>query len=286
MRLGTRGSDLALAQARLVAGHLVSTGVAEEVELVEITTTGDRGPGAAGPADKRRWIDTIEQALAGGSIDLAVHSAKDVPGDHELADGMTVGAVLPRGDARDVLVGAGSLDALAPGARIGTSSLRRRAELLAVRPDVEIVPLHGNVPTRLAKLDAGEADAIVLAAAGLERLGLAERVGATLDPSVFVPAPGQGIIAIEGRELPPGALDETAHATLLAERAVARALGASCETAVGCYDDGSALSIFAGSSGGDGWIRDTVVAPDRTERVRIAVERLETVGARELIAGG
>ncbi|MEI2702618.1 MAG: hydroxymethylbilane synthase [Baekduia sp.] len=285
MRLGTRGSQLALAQARLVAGHLVETAAAAEVEIVPITTSGDRGEQAE-PIGKRRWVDTIEDALANGEIDLAVHSAKDVPGDHELAQGMSVGAVLARADARDVLVGASSLDALATGARVGTASLRRRAELLAMRPDLDIVEIRGNVPTRLAKLEAGEADALVLAAAGLDRLGLGDRVGAALDPSLFVPAPGQGILAIEGRKLPDAALDAASGSALAAERAISRALGANCESALGCYDDGAALHVFAGSPDGTAWIRDTVVASDSAGRVRAAIERLDLLGAKELIAGG
>ncbi len=273
MRLGTRGSALALAQARAVdaalgGGH----------ELVEIVTGGDRG--MAG--DKSRWIDTIEDALERGEIDLAVHSAKDVPGAAELRPGMRVGAVLAREDPRDALVGAASVEALPAGARVGTASLRRRAQLLAVRDDLEVVALRGNVPTRLAKLDAGECDALLLAAAGLRRLGLADRVGALLDPAVFVPAPGQGIIAVEGRKLPDAIVDADAQRALSLERAVVEALGATCDTPVGCHFDGTALHAFAGMPDGSAWLRDSVVASE--DPAGLLVQRLESMGARDLLA--
>ena len=181
LRVGTRGSALALAQARWVADRL------EDAEIVEIVTSGDR---ARGVGDKSRWVDTIEAALVAGEIDLAVHSAKDVPG--ELADGLRARRDAAASRARARRPGRRSWP---EGARVGTSSLRRRAQLLAVRPDLDVVELRGNVDTRLRKLDAGEVDAIVLAAAGLERLGL-ERDVTPLD---FVPAPGQGTLAIEAR---------------------------------------------------------------------------------------
>ena len=282
MRLGTRGSALALAQAETVAAHLVATGAAGHVELVTITTSGDRG-GAV--ADKRRWIDTIGQALTAGEIDLAVHSAKDVPGAHELAPGMRIAAVTPRADARDALVGAPSLDALAPGARVGTASLRRRSQLLAARPDLDIVELRGNVPTRLSRLDEGAVDAVVLAAAGLRRLGLGDRIGELLDPERFVPAPGQGILALEGPTIPGGVADEDAVAALAAERAVVEALGASCTTPVGCHDDGHGLSVYVGTPDGGSWLRDRVVAGDAPARAALAIERLELLGARALLDG-
>ena len=178
LRVGTRGSALALAQARWVADRL------ESAEIVEITTSGDA---LRAVGDKSRWVDTIEAALVAGEIDLAVHSAKDVPG--ELAAGCELVATPPRAAAHDVLVGSWGR------ARIGTSSLRRRAQVLSERPDLEVVELRGNVDTRLRKLDAGEVDAVVLAAAGLDRLGL-ERAREALP---WVPAPGQGTLAIEAR---------------------------------------------------------------------------------------
>ncbi len=189
IRLGTRGSALALAQARSVAALL-----GPDVELVPITTAGDVDRAGG---DKSRWTGALEEALVGEEIDLAVHSAKDVPG--ELAPGTAIVAVPARADARDVLVGAGGLDALPRGARVGTSALRRRAQLLAIRPDLDVVELRGNVDTRLRKLAAGEVDALVLAAAGLARLGRFDVVSAPLEGDVFVPAPGQGCLALQAR---------------------------------------------------------------------------------------
>jgi len=281
VRLGTRGSALALAQAASVAAALQETGAATSVEIITITTSGDSG--VAG--DKSRWVDAIEAALIDGQIDLAIHSAKDVPGTAELADGMQIGAVLARADPRDVLVGAASIEELPHRARVGTSSLRRASQLLAERPDLEIVELRGNVPTRIAKLDAGEADAIVLAAAGLHRLGLADRIGGALDPTVYVPAPGQGILALEGRTLPAVMIDADAQAALAAERQVVEGLGASCETPVGSYDDGSALHVYVGTPDGRACLRDTVKAGTANERAALALERLELLGARAMLDG-
>jgi hydroxymethylbilane synthase len=272
VKLGTRGSALALVQA-----HAVADALGGEAEIVEITTSGDRG--IAG--DKARWIDTIEDALESGAIDLAVHSAKDVPAASLLRPGMALAAVLPREDARDALVGAAALEALPPGARVGTASLRRRAQLLAVRDDLEVVELRGNVDTRLRKLREGACDALILAAAGLRRLGRAGEIGALLDPSVFVPAPGQGALALEGRAIPAALVDTDADAQLRAERFVVEALEASCDTPVGVHHDGTALHAFVGLPDGSAWLRDSVVAPDPAP---LLVERLESMGARELLA--
>lgn len=285
LRLGTRGSALALVQANLVADALRAAGVAEDVEIVTITTSGD-ATGGPPTSDKSRWVDTIEAALTADEIDLAIHSAKDVPGASELADGMQVAAVLPRVDPRDVLVGAASIEALPHEARVGTSSLRRASQLLAERPDLQIVELRGNVPTRLDKLDAGEADAIVLAAAGLVRLGLTGRIGGALDPTVFVPAPGQGILALEGRSLPSAIVDASAQAALGAERRVVEGLGATCETPVGSYDDGTKLHVYVGTPDGRTCLRDTVNADTANERAALALERLALLGARAMLDGG
>src|SRR4029077_19755272 len=195
MRIGTRGSALALAQARLVLELLGGA------EIVVITTAGDRGDAVA---DKSRWVDALEQALLGGEIDLAVHSAKDVPG--ELAEGLALLGAPARAGVEDVLCGAGSLAGmkglgdLPRGARVGTGSVRRAAQLLAVREDLKVVAVTGNVDTRLRKLGEGECDALVLARAGLQRLGREGDGGAVvLDPARFVPSPGQGTLALEGR---------------------------------------------------------------------------------------
>jgi len=182
LRIGTRGSALALAQARAVARALP-----EPNEIVPITTAGDVDRASG---DKSRWVGALEAALLAGEIDLAVHSAKDVPG--ELADGTALVAAPRRADPLDVLVGEHSLDHVREGARVGTSALRRRAQLLAVRPDLEIRELRGNVDTRLAKRKAGEVDVLVLAAAGLDRLDRRHEAGGALSGAVFVPAPGRG----------------------------------------------------------------------------------------------
>jgi hydroxymethylbilane synthase len=280
LRVGTRGSALALAQARWVADRL------EGAEIVEIVTSGDR---ARGIGDKSRWVDTIESALVAGEIDLAVHSAKDVPG--ALADGCALVATPARVEARDVLIGragapgdAGpSLVGLAEGARVGTSSLRRRAQLLSVRPDLEVVELRGNVDTRLRKLDAGEADAIVLAAAGLERLGL-ERAVTPLD---FVPAPGQGTLAIEARaddERVRSAVGAVHHAAtfadLEAERAAVRVLAATCHTPVGIHAQDGTIRGFVGLPDGSAWVADELPGSDGEALAR----RMISAGAGDLLA--
>ena len=281
MKLGTRGSALALAQARAVAAALEAAGH-EGVEIVAITTSGDRGI-RTHPPDKARWIDAIEDALERGDIDLAVHSAKDVPAAALLRPGMALAAVLPREDPRDALVGAGSLDELPAGARIGTASLRRRAQLLAVRDDLEVVALRGNVDTRLRKLASGECDALVLAAAGLRRLGRAGEIGALLDPSVFVPAPGQGLLAAEGAAVPGAIVDPDGERALAAERHVVEALNATCDTPVGCHFDGNALHAFVGLPDGSAWLRDSV-ALSGGDPAPVLVERLRAMGAAELLA--
>ena len=186
MRVGTRGSALALVQARWVAERL-----GPGVEIVEITTLGDRG---AASNDKSRWVSELERALLDGRIDVAVHSAKDVP--TELPEGLELVAIPERAEARDVICGVGALAELAPGSRVGTSSLRRAAQVRAVRDDVEVRELRGNVDTRLRKLAAGEVDALILAAAGLERLGRSDEAGGVIEE--FVPAAGQGALALRG----------------------------------------------------------------------------------------
>jgi hydroxymethylbilane synthase len=256
LRIGTRGSRLALAQARAVA-----EAIGGETELVEITTAGDvdRAHG-----DKSRWTGALEAALLAGDIDLAVHSAKDVPG--ELAEGTAIVATPRRADPYDVLVGEDGLDGVREGARVGTSALRRRAQLLAARPDLEVRELRGNVDTRLRKLAAGEADVLVLAAAGLARLGRLSEAGGRLDGELFVPAAGQGVIAVQARAPSPAA-DAAAvasHAStmacLQAERAAVRALGASCHAPVGVSARLVAESLqirgFAGLPDGSEWVLD------------------------------
>jgi hydroxymethylbilane synthase len=253
LRIGTRGSVLALAQARSVAHALP-----EPAELVTITTAGDVDRRAG---DKSRWVGALEAALLAGEIDLAVHSAKDVPG--ELAEGTAIVAVPPREDPRDVLVGVPSLDALPSGARVGTSALRRRAQLLAVR-----------------KLAAGEVDALVLAAAGLRRLDRADVVTVPLEGEVFVPAPGQGSLAVQarlGRRFD-AVCDAGALAALEAERTVVRRLGASCHTPVGVHAGPDGVRAFAGLPDGAEWIVDEAPAADALG------DRLLAAGAADLLA--
>jgi hydroxymethylbilane synthase len=295
MRVGTRGSALALAQTQTVAEMLGAS------EIVTITTSGDRGGestanAGAGEDDKSRWVRELEDALLSGEIDLAVHSAKDVPG--ELADGLALLGAPARASAEDVLCGAGSLDELPTGARVGTSSIRRAAQLLAAREDLELTPLRGNVDTRLRKLAEGSYDAIVLARAGLQRLGREREVGAVLELANFVPSPGQGVLALQGRaddERTTAAVqaitDSEAFACLRAERALAHALDASCHTPLGVYAAAAGcgcleLRAWVGLPDGSRWLRDELVGgfyDPESLGLRVA-ERLQTLGARELLA--
>jgi hydroxymethylbilane synthase len=254
LRIGTRGSTLALAQARAVQRLLPAPN-----ELVVITTAGDAGLALG---DKSRWVDALETALMDGDIDLAVHSAKDVPG--ELAPGTAIVATPRRADPFDVLVGEKALHDVREGARVGTSALRRRAQLLAVRSDLRVVELRGNVDTRLRKLAAGEVEVLVLAAAGLDRLDRRREAGGALFGDVFVPAPGQGVIAVQARE-GSAAADVAASvshgptmACLRAERAAVRELAASCHTPVGIHADRARIRGFAGLPDGSEWIVDEV----------------------------
>jgi hydroxymethylbilane synthase len=294
IRLGTRGSALALAQARWVAERLP-----DEVELVPITTSGDQRSAGAGRgaapelADKSRFVKEIEEALLAGEIDLAVHSAKDVPS--ELPNGLSIVGVPERADARDALCGAASLDELAEGAVVGTGSLRRRAALLALRPDLGVGDLRGNVDTRLRRLAEGDFDAIVLAQAGLTRLGRGDE-GAPLDPVLVVPAPGQGCLVLEARTADAVAAaaaqltDRDALACLTAERAVVRVLDATCHTPIGAHcvtaGAGLRLTVFVGLPDGSRWIRDELDgdAADPSALGAAVGERLRAAGAAELLA--
>jgi hydroxymethylbilane synthase len=292
MRLGTRGSALALAQARLVADRL-AVGRPGGVEIVTIAVRGDRD--AVG-GDKARWVSELERALQAGDIDLAVHSAKDMPG--ALADGLALLGAPARAAAEDALCGVASLEELEPGARVGTSSLRRAAQLRAAREDLAVKTLRGNVDTRLRKLAEREYDAIVLARAGLQRLARESEIGAVLDPARFVPAPGQGTLALEGRAEDAQAraavdaiADERTFACLRAERALAQALEASCDTPLGAHarDAGCGcleLRGWVGLPDGSQWIADELLGgfydPDALGR-RMA-ERLLSAGAGELLS--
>jgi hydroxymethylbilane synthase len=297
LRLGTRGSALALAQARQVARGLEAAETGLAVELVEIRTSGDESSRTATSSigDKSRFVKEIEEALLAGEIDLAVHSAKDVPG--VLPEGLAIVGVPEREDARDALCGgAASLDDLPEGASVGTSSLRRRAQLLAARPDLQVSDLRGNVDTRLRKLAEGSHDAVVLAVAGLKRLGRDE--GSPLPASVMTPAPGQGCLALEARrddaraaELASRLTDRSALTRLTAERALVERLDATCETPVGSYaemegDETLRLSAFVGTPDGASWIRDTLDGPAAAAAAlgREVGERLLAAGAAEVLA--
>lgn len=287
MRVGSRGSALALAQAGQVAALL-----GDQAHVVPIATSGDRG---ALVGDKSRWVKELEAALLAGEIDVAVHSAKDVPS--ELPDGLLLAGIPPRADARDALCGAASLAALRQGARVGTSSLRRAAALRALRPDLDVVALRGNVDTRLRKLADGACDAIVLALAGLTRLGRAGEAGGLLDE--LVPAAGQGTLALEVRaddaaaRAATGALtDDATAACLAAERALVRALDASCHTPLGAHavraaDGALMLRAWLGLPDGSAWLSDELSAAAGEDPEALGAEvgaRLRAAGADELLA--
>jgi hydroxymethylbilane synthase len=244
LRIATRKSPLALWQAEHVAALLRRSHAGLEVELVPLSTKGDRiqDRSLAAIGGKGLFIKELEVALEEHRADIAVHSMKDVPGD--LPDGLLIAAVLPRADPRDALLAANAkrLEDLPQGARVGTSSLRRQAQLLAARPDLKIEALRGNVDTRVRRLDNGEVEAIILACAGLIRLGWESRITARLEPSACLPAVGQGIIGIEcrnddanTRSLLQVLNDAPTRTAMDAERAFAGRLGGSCQSPIAAY---------------------------------------------------
>jgi hydroxymethylbilane synthase len=244
LRIATRKSALALWQAEHVAAALRVAHPGLMVELVPMSTRGDEilDQPLATIGGKGLFLKELEVAMLEGRADLAVHSLKDVPAT--LEPGFVLPAILPRADAADAFVSNhyANLAALPAGARVGTSSLRRQAQLRALRPDLVLLDLRGNVGTRLGKLDADHYDAIVLACAGLERLGLASRIRARLAAPHWLPAPGQGAIAIEARDDHPAVLellaaldDPDTRLTISAERAMNQALGGSCTVPVGAW---------------------------------------------------
>ncbi len=254
LRIATRKSQLALWQAEHVAALLRRAHAGIDVELVPISTQGDRiqDRSLAAIGGKGLFIKELEVALEEYRADMAVHSMKDVPSD--LSDGFVIAAVLPRADPRDALITANAerIADLPRGARVGTSSLRRQAQLLSTRPDLRIEALRGNVDTRLRRLDAGELDAIILACAGLIRLGWESRITARLDTRICLPAVSQGIIGIECRSDDSrmrsllGLLNDSAtRAAMDAERAFAGRLGGSCQSPIAAYAtlDGSRLTL-------------------------------------------
>jgi hydroxymethylbilane synthase len=244
LRIASRGSELALWQSRAVQSALRAADPALAVEIDVIKTTGDviQDVPLAKIGDKGLFTKELDAALLAGAADLAVHSLKDVP--TRLPAGLVLAAVTAREDPRDVLLlppgGAGGLDSLPPGARVGTSSLRRRAQLQALRPDLSVLDLRGNLNTRLAKVDRGDYDAIVLAAAGVLRLGWADRIAAYLDAPAWLPAVGQGALAVVARADRADVLDRLralhdphAAACTAAERALLRALEGGCQVPIG-----------------------------------------------------
>lgn len=269
LRLGTRGSALARAQSGIVAAALEALGVA--VELVPIVTEGDRRP-IDSTFGEGWFVTALREALLEDRIDLAVHSAKDVP--LEDLPGLRIAAMPERADPRDALVlpaaarrsertpaGPAELADLPHGAVVGTDSPRRAGFLRAVRPDLRVIPLHGNVDTRLARLDRGDADALVLAVAGLVRLGRSERISAILPPKLVTPAPGQGALAIEIRaddvrlaEVAASLDHPATHRAVLAERRVLDTTGGGCRAPVGALArvDGTRLELLAAAVEPDG----------------------------------
>jgi hydroxymethylbilane synthase len=287
-----------MAQARQV-GELLGG-----AELVEVSSDGEVG-------DKGRFVRGVEGALLAGEAEIGVHSAKDVPA--EMAEGLAIAAVPGREDPADVWVGAGaSLDEVPEGARVGTASLRRRAQLLAVRPDLRVEELHGNVDTRLRKLGEGELDGIVLAAAGLRRLGRADEVAFAIPGDVMTPAAGQGVLVLQAREDDSDSLaaaaavgDEAALWELTAERTVVALLEATCASPIGVHaqlrpgeaggssDDDAAgghgslvVEAFVGLPDGSEWVRDRIEG-DAAEPAAVGAElaeRLAAAGARDILA--
>jgi hydroxymethylbilane synthase len=275
IRIATRESRLALWQAEFVKAQLIAIHPDLEVELVGMTTRGDRWLSASlsEVGGKGLFIKELETAMLDGHADIAVHSVKDVPA--ELPDGFVLAAIGFRDEVRDALVGnrAATVAELEPGARIGSSSLRRRAQLLARRPDLVVMPVRGNVNTRLDKLDAGEFDALLLAATGLIRLGLGHRIGEWLTVDDSLPAAGQGALGIECPsqrsellELLAPLNDSTVARCVHAERAVSRSLGADCSMPIAAY---------AVSLGDRITLRALLAAPDGSRVLRCVVSGTE-----------
>ncbi len=295
LRLGTRGSPLALIQARLVADALRAAHGwdADAILIVPIRTTGDRVQDRplADIGGKALWTKELDRALLAGEIELAVHSMKDV--ETFRPAGIAIAAMLPRADARDRIVGAASIAALPEGARVGTSSPRRAAQLRHLRPDLVAVPFRGNVDTRLGRLAAGEAEATLLAAAGLDRLG---HGGVGVPVAEMLPAPAQGAVGIETRRADAATLallaaidDPATHRCVLAERAVLAGLGADCHSPVAALarQDGDRLHVRAEILSEDGALRcaDRIeIRAGRPAEASVLAERLLAAAAPALAA--
>ncbi len=295
IRIATRQSQLALWQAEHVAEILRNCGDVSTVQLVPLSTRGDEilDRSLQKIGGKGLFIKELEVAMQEDRADIAVHSMKDVPVD--MPTGFCIGAVFPRANPADALVGK-TLDELAAGACVGSSSLRRAAQLKLLRPDLNIEPLRGNVNTRLAKLENGDFDAIVLAAAGLERLGLESHIGQLFTPEQMLPAAAQGVIGIEClsgnvelRALLAGLNDPTASRTTLAERTIARNLQADCQSPVAAYATtvGSVMNLTALAAMPDGSrvVRDSIggQADDAEQLATQLATQLIASGAREIL---
>ena len=252
LRIGSRGSRLALTQAELAAEQLRRDGV--EIALVPITTAGDKDRtkpfGEIG--SRGVFVKEIEEALLAGRIDVAVHSAKDMTSSD--TEGLVVGAYLPREDPRDALCGASEVR---PGMRVGTASIRRKAQLLALEPELSIEPLRGNIDTRLRKRGERGLDAVVLAAAGLDRLGLEGEIGLRFDPAELLPEAGQGALALQVRsgeeELVAAADDAETRRRVEAERTCVFAIGGGCLAPVAAHHDGEKLTALVAAEDGS-WV--------------------------------
>lgn len=295
LRIASRRSPLALAQSELVRHALASAGFEVEQELATFETEGDRrlGMPLAEIGGKGLFTQELEHALRGRTADIAVHSLKDLPTD--MPDGLIVAGALPREDPRDALISRSGLrlGELPPGSRIGTSSPRRRAQIGLARPDLEVVDMRGNVGTRLRRLEEGVVDALVMAHAGLIRAGLSDRVTEVLDPQLMLPAPAQGIIALEvlgeNGEARAAAKSVSDAATLrlaAAERALLRALGGGCAVPVGAHaveEGGIRLSAGVFRPDGGFAIRDGATGQEPEALGRMLAERLLAAGADRLL---
>jgi hydroxymethylbilane synthase len=300
LRVGTRKSPLARIQTRAVCDALQAVEPAIQFEVVALETSGDRirDRPLRDSGGKGLFVKELDEALCAGAIDCAVHSLKDLPSI--LSDGVALAAVPARADARDALVTVGgvALEELAEGARVGTSSPRRAAQLLALRPDLEIELLRGNVETRLRRIVGGDFDATLLAVAGLERLALELRpaVAVPLDPETFVPAPGQGALGVTAREGDAETLrllarieDAPSRSAAEAERGAARALGGSCWLPVGAYARADTervrlSAVLASPDGRRSIRRGGAGEAARAERIGRAVgEAILEAGGREIV---
>jgi hydroxymethylbilane synthase len=298
LRIATRASPLAVAQTKLVAAA-IERATGARTELVLVRTSGDRiqDRPLAAIGGKGLFVKELEEALLADRAEIAVHSAKDLPA--ALAPGTALAAFPERADARDALIGAergARLDSLARGARVGTGSLRRRAQLLLARPDLEILPLRGNVDTRIRKLASEKLDAIVLACAGLERLGLAERIDERIDPEAMLPAVGQGVLALQTRAGAPAAASLAAldhaptRAAILAERAFLARLAGDCNVPLAAHatSDGDAVALrgLLASPDGARVLRAAARAPhgDPERAGRDAAEAILAQGGGEILA--